>query len=132
MDCMALTGQFVALSMSLYHQIRKTIWLFIESLKVRGLILRIVVDVMNLLTGQHGKCSPINLDKSVELRKNAQVLDSSSYMKKVLIINKVTENCSCIFCINAIRGENHAFFHYASQTNNSPKAPTLGAHLFHT
>ncbi len=30
------------------------------------------------------------LDKSVELRKSAQVLDSSSYMKKVLITNKVT------------------------------------------
>jgi hypothetical protein len=58
------------------------------------------------------------LDKSVELRKYAQVPDSSGSMKKVFITNKVTGIYSCNCCINAIHDEDHAFFHYASQTRN--------------
>jgi len=35
-------------------------------------------------------CILLNLEKSVESRKSAQLIDLYSYMKKVLITNKVT------------------------------------------
>ena len=55
----------------------------------------------------------LNLENAVESRKSAQAIDSSNYMKKVLITNKVTDNSSCIICIPYVRVGNHAFFHYA-------------------
>jgi len=51
----------------------------------------------------------LNLEKSVESRKSAQVPGLYNYMKKVFIFtaltpNKVVENCSCIFYNPTVHG----------------------------
>jgi len=52
------------------------------------------------------------LEKSVDRAFIAQPLDVPGKFKNLLITNKVVENCSCIFYIPTIHGDNCAFFEF--------------------
>jgi hypothetical protein len=46
-----------------------------------------------------------------------QALGTPGKTEKTLITRKVTENCSCIFCIHTFHGDYREFFCFTMRTN---------------